>query len=161
MESKNIFSVTERSLRAFIKKSSMEDIKNVLDENDFEIGKDFYKSAAITEFEFINKNKIIAQVEDESNFEVIIENERNEIFACCECEEEDSVCKHTIAVLIHAFHEKLKNEAGLDPEQQKQIFLKYVNSLTKDELKDLVLKFAPENYKNAIIMNESGKKLEI
>ncbi len=100
-------------------------------------------------------------------YEVVIEQQQEKIYGFCDCPYDDTVCKHLIATLLHLqnhvethrLQEADITKATLAKvEKAKSDFEQYVNDLPIEELRKLVLDFAPEYFRKEIIVKQNVEK---
>ena len=102
-----------------------------------------------------------------SEYKIVIQQEKEKVNASCDCPFDDGICKHIIASLLH-----LQNNVQISvlqkaditaaviakEEKAKSDFEKYVDNLPIDELRKLVLQFAPENFREEVTIKQNLKK---
>ena len=97
-----------------------------------------------------HRNTINATVAGTDNYSVSVYLEEGVVYGACTCPYYD-VCKHLVAILLHLKREGSsplnKTEIPLPGNSQTgEILNKHLDSLSKSELVDLVMDFAPKSY---------------
>lgn len=109
-----------------------------------------------------NANTVSATVNGTREYDVEIYIDNEEVHGTCSCKYYD-VCKHIIAVLLNIAEDGIENISESNfvhlPTINSLDFLKsHLRKLPKEELINLVMKFAPENYILQIHNSKSNKK---
>jgi len=128
MNNEVLFEDITNDLGDFFNKIAKKDIKAIADDAIYEKGLKCFNADKIGDFEYISEDKLIATVQAEDDFEVIIEKEENQIIYSCDCELQDTKCEHIIAVLVYAIENKHIANAN-----------KHLQKLSKDELINIIL----------------------
>jgi hypothetical protein len=148
------------SLREAIEKLNMDDIEAMAEHRIYHRGLEYYKDACVKIVEQTDES-IIAKVEGSyrNSYRVEIDMDVKEIRGSCTCPY-GAVCKHMIATIIQAkmLPETSIEEFGSNPE----LFLEYLQTLTKGQLVDLVDRFAPKIYRMEVaIKSASSDEIEV
>lgn len=119
----------------------------------------FYDGAVYDDVE-IELGKIELNVSGSMGmYDVEISQKGHKVEAECDCPYDDGVCKHIIASLLHLQNNVLVSQleaANITANNLKQAkskenaFENYVNSLSIEALRALVLEFAPDSYRKEI-----------
>ncbi len=148
------------TLREAIEKLDMDDIETMAEPRIYDRGVEYYGSNYVEIIEHTNKS-IIAKVEGSyrNSYHVEIYMDEEEIMGSCTCPYAD-ICKHIIATLIQA---KMAPEISREESSRDlEIFLDYLKTLSKEQLVDLVDKFAPKIYRMEVaIKAASSDEIEV
>jgi hypothetical protein len=147
-----LFETKASNLIEALKQTSTTEINEVAGSAIYYRGLEYYKKGAVEELIFVSDDKIIAQVSGTEEYEIIIYLEDGNVVAECDCPYEEGVCKHTVAVLLQA--KKALPISIVETIKKTDKFQTYLENLSKNELIDLVLKYAPEQFKE-LIRNKS------
>ena len=148
---KYLFDATSPDLRRSIENLTESDVESCCEYRVFRRGEDYYHEGAVEQIDYIqNNNTINACVAGSEDYSVSIFLEEGQVYGTCTCPYYD-VCKHIVATLLYL---KKEGTSCLDivdmpviTESQSLGFLqKHLKSLSKSDLVNLVMKFAPENY---------------
>jgi len=143
MTETKIFDYAGNSLKNFIRNLSVNEIKSCCTPSTFKLGNDYFTAGKVTEFEYITDAKIIASVEGNDNYEIIIDLNENTVTADCDCTY-DEVCKHTVAVLLHAITDK--NAIEESQISDSDALEGYLETLNKQDLIALLKEHLPANF---------------
>ena len=118
------------------------DIRKLVDSTIRARGKEYYEEGRIHSIE-IDGNKINAEVEGNSIYDVEISIENNEIQCICSCPYDGNVCKHVVAVLYQWINRN-NTKSSEDKVQvtKAPAFLNYLQNLPKEELASLLLELS-------------------
>jgi len=140
--------------------------KDVRDCCDFKVyrrGQEYYEESMVEEL-MHNKanNTVIATVIGTKEYSVEFYIENNSVQITCNCPY-DGVCKHAVAALLSIVNngtENIRTFALKSPTTAESLdFLKkYLESLSKQELVTLAMKFAPENFISEVQNREMSEK---
>ena len=141
----------------------------------------FYDGAVYNDIE-VELGKIELNVSGSIGmYDIEIHQKGHRVEASCDCPYDDGVCKHLVASLLHLQNNVLVSElAAADitadnikgKKSKESAFESYVNSLSIEAVRALVLEFAPESYRKEIevrvqvkqgnkkAVNQSFKKVE-
>ena len=104
-------------------------------------GLEYFERGHVTEARFsTDKTLLSANVYGSKKYSVQLKLEKGTIYAKCNCPFDD-VCKHVVALLLYAVNTKIE----VAPDRNENV-MKYLRDLSKDELAELVLKYAPEDF---------------
>jgi len=158
-----LFEAESKDINKCLNKLAEEDIEYLCDYKIFNRGYDYYHEGMVGDIH-INQteNSISAVVHGTRKYNVEIFIDDEEILGTCSCEYYD-VCKHIIATLIKVIDEGVENIPESKGIQKSIVnspeFIKsHLKQLSKEELVNLVMKFAPENYIIQIQNSKTGKK---
>lgn len=139
-----IFSTAKKDLNHFFEMLSQEEIKDCCERKIYYRGREYYESGAVTDVTLnADKTSLTAIVNGSESYAVQISLGKAEISAKCNCPY-GGICKHIIALLIYAHHEinfiePASSASEVDIKQHLQ-------TLSKTDLIDLVVKYAPPQY---------------
>jgi hypothetical protein len=128
--------------------------EDVLDCCDFKVyrrGQEYYEEGMVEELMHNTANNtVVASVMGTKEYSVEFYIENSGVQCTCDCPY-DGICKHSIAALLSIIDngtENIRTFALKSPTTVESLdFLKkYLNSISKNELVLLVMKFAPENF---------------
>jgi len=145
-----LFTTSKKSLNAFFRSLSVDDIRDCCSLSVFSRGEDYFDSDCVDQAVY-NKEKttLKAIVNGHEDYAVSIVLAEGTISGSCTCLYDD-VCKHLVATLLYAtdvFEIEIENSDGEDVGNR---FQQYLQSLSKDELVALVEKYAPEHFRTEI-----------
>jgi uncharacterized Zn finger protein len=158
-----LFDAESTDLKECLNNISEENIESCCEYKIFNRGYDYYHDGMVEEIWYNKKaNTISAEVigTKEYNVELYIEN--GEVHGSCNCEYYD-VCKHIIAVLLDIAENGIENipESKIievPSFETVDYFKDHLKKLTKDELINLVLRYAPDDYIRQIQNSKSTQK---
>ena len=135
-------------------KLSQDDIKAMADSSIFSRGKSYYRNDYVFDVKQNVANAVVAGVKGSyaNSYEVKIYKEGRDLRAKCNCAY-GGVCKHIVATLISINQEREIKESIVLSQEDK--LLTYFESLSKVELIELLMEFAPENFKKEIILKDT------
>ena len=140
MAKAKIFQTNQDTLSGFFKKLSLFEVRQACGTTIYDRGKDYYESGSISEIHLANPQKLTAEVLGTEEYTVEIECKKPNILSRCSCPYDyGDICKHIVAVLIHAqkHHDELPQSQSLDiqPVDREKL-----EGLSKQELINLLLK---------------------
>ncbi len=151
------------TLATHIAKLSKSDLMSLFGQTIYGRGYDYYQSRSVYNID-AEADKIKAKVRGTENYKVKIKAEGTQVFASCSCPYDyGDHCKHIAATLIHLQKEYVTiniEAAVIIPEDSQQTLQEYLDGLSKQELVDLVKKYAPDSFKKAILMKNSSKNVQ-
>ena len=121
------------------------DIKKLADSVIRARGKAYYEEGLVRSLE-ADGNKIIAEVEGNSIYDVEIIIENRELQCICSCPYDGEICKHIVAVLYHWINRIIKKDKTNQVIVKSTGVEKYLENLSKKELTSLLLELS-KNYK--------------
>lgn len=127
------------------------DIESCCEHKIFLRGLNYFNDGAIEQIDYNqNNNTINAIVAGTQDYSVSIYLKERVVYGSCTCPYYD-VCKHIVATLLYLNKEGISCldivDIQMPTESQSLEFLqKHLKSLSKSDLVNLVMKFAPENY---------------
>ncbi|MEA3434742.1 MAG: SWIM zinc finger family protein [Campylobacterota bacterium] len=138
------------SLSKSIENLDMEDIEAMAEHRIYQRGLDYYRGDSVEIVEQTDE-RVVAKVEGsyKNSYHVQIYMDEKEILGSCTCPYDDA-CKHIIATVIQAkmAPDTSKENSISDPE----VFLDYLNTLSKEKLVKLVDRFASKIYRTEVAM---------
>ena len=134
-----------------------DDIMAVSEENIAHRGYAYYHSGEVRHWEE-KENRILALVNGSYNnhYEVMIFVDENDMLGICSCPYDDT-CKHIVATLLQVNHQAKDGKNKKLILDEEVIFAEQLNRMGKSELVDLVLKFAPSNFRKSIVLKHVSK----
>ena len=146
-----LFTTTTNDLNVFFRSLSTDDIRDCCSPSVYKRGEDYFDSEAVSLLTYHNeKTQLKAIVSGENDYTVTIEIGGGKVSGSCTCPYGD-VCKHLVAIMLYANDDE--SEFDIEPIVNKDtanMFLQYLQSLSKDELIDLVEKFASEKFRTEV-----------
>ena len=142
----HLFITEQNKLPGFFETISGDDIQGCCDSKVYHRGGEYFKYGYVADASYnIEKTRLKTLVKGNSDYTVIIDLQNGHIEGSCTCPY-GGTCKHVIASLLFAIGEN--SEIDVIPEAQNPgIDIKqYLQSLSKDELIDLVKKYAPKQF---------------
>lgn len=152
---------SHNGIKFYIQQLNHEMLKSIFSLPTYFKGSSYYQEGRIENLEIIAFKKLEAEVVGRSKYRVTVSLENGDLLTSCTCPVEGN-CKHVVAAMIYALEhieelEEVKDLLSLDK------FQDYIASLSKKELKALVLKFAPRSFKeeieNSYLETDQAKKL--
>ena len=141
-----LFSTDEKNLTDFFETISEEDIQECCDLKIYHRGIEYYNNSNVREVIYDSSIKVLkTEVEGNSNYIVKITLDQGEVSGSCSCPYGD-VCKHIIATLLYAINDDSEFEIIPESKSNENLTKQYLQSLTKDALIRLVIKYAPEQF---------------
>jgi len=158
-----LFEAESNDIKGCLCNLTEDDIESCCKYKIFNRGYDYYHDGMV-EYIHINKNAntISAAVKGTREYDVEIYIDNGEVHGSCSCEYYN-VCKHIIATLLNIVDDGIENipenEIIQVPTINSLEFIKsHLQQLPKEELVNLVMKFAPENYIIQIQNSKTDKK---
>ncbi len=141
-----LFTTDKNNLSDFFETLTNGHIHDCCDSKVFHRGQEYYHNDAVKDASFnFGKTSLKSIVEGNSDYTVTISIQNGEVSGSCTCPF-DGVCKHTIATLFFATNNASEIETVPDAKNIGNETELYLNSLSKDNLIDLVINFAPEQF---------------
>ena len=134
---------------------STDNIKDMIDDHSiFRRGNSYNKRDFVSNVIQTEENRVEAKVSGSSDndYEVHIYRKGESLHVECDCPYGD-VCKHIVATFINISQTKMLNVSMILSHQDKVI--EHLQTLSNDELIELVTKFAPDNFIKEIILNDA------
>lgn len=142
-----LFTTEKNCLPDFFETISADDIQDYCESKVYHRGLEYYNDGSVTEATYYSGgNSLIAIVKGTFKYTVNINLQNGEVSSSCTCPYKDGICKHTIATLLYAIDEDVEIEIIPDTKNSANETKQYMQSLSKDELISLVMKFAPEQF---------------
>lgn len=150
-----------KNLKKAIEKLDIEEIEDYCGVKVFRRGEEYFEDGAVVEAEYSSDfQTLTAEVEGSEDYHCIIRLVNSEIISDCSCPY-NGFCKHLVAVFLFAIQE----DVGVAPKKSapgmKSSFGDYIQSLSKESLEELIMKFAPEEYRLEIENGFAGKDFAI
>lgn len=151
----------ESNLKKAIEQIDFEEIEDFCETRVFSRGENYFNDGAVLVAEYSSDfQTLTAEVEGTEDYHCTIRLVDSEIISDCSCPY-DGFCKHLVAVFLFAIQEDVgvameKSAPGL-----KSSFGDYIQSLSKESLAELVMKFTPEEYRHEIENGFAGKDYAI
>jgi hypothetical protein len=146
-----LFDATSELVMECLAGISEEDVRDCSDYKIFRRGQEYYEEGMVEDL-MHNKanNTVIATVKGTREYRIEFYVDEGGVYSTCDCPY-DGVCKHTVAALLLMVHEGTDNICAPALNNKKTVesldFLKkYLKSLSKDNLIQLVMKFAPPDF---------------
>ncbi len=168
-----LFHTTEKSLPKAIADLTTAQLRSLVGSTIFQRGESYYSSGAVEDIAYTDSLTLEATVGGSEFYGIIISLDGDGVEAECDCPYDGGTCKHVVAVLLEAMSEgdsirgypEEDNESsgktgvlplqslgngGTPPEASKE-FQAYVESLPLKELQELVLRYAPEDFRRTVL----------
>jgi len=158
-----LFDAESTDLKECLNNVSEENIESCCEYKIFNRGYDYFHNGMIEEIWYNKKaNTISAEVIGTKEYNVELYVENGEVHGSCNCEYYD-VCKHIIAVLLDIAENGIENITEskiieIPSFETVDYFKNHLKKLTKDELINLVIRYAPDNYIRQIQNSKSTQK---
>jgi len=135
-------------------KLSQIDIKDMVDSAIFSRGKSYYKDGLVLDLKQEKENEMRARVKGSYAYSYMVKiyKEGNGLKGYCDCPH-DGICKHIIAMLLTIKNAKEFSESIVLTHGDRVIT--HLESFSKRKLINLVMEFAPENFKKEIILKDT------
>ncbi|MEX2233142.1 MAG: SWIM zinc finger family protein [Cyclobacteriaceae bacterium] len=148
-----VFTTDEKDLKKFFETLAEDEIQDCCPSKVYYRGQEYYENDQVSSAVFNgDKTLLTGMVVGSEKYRVLVHLKDSAVHASCTCPY-DSVCKHIIAVLLYASNESVNIDTAAS---RADIGVKeYLNSLSKGDLTDLVMKYAPEQYFTGIINSHS------
>jgi uncharacterized Zn finger protein len=146
-----LFDTSKKNLHAFFKSLSSDDIRDCCSLSVFRRGEDYFESDAVYQAIY-NKEKTLlkAIVNGNEDYTVTIMLTEGAISGSCTCPYGD-VCKHLVATMLYVVDDDSDVEMDNNVEEDSgNLFQQYLQTLSKEELVDLVEKFAPDRFRTEV-----------
>ena len=158
-----LFEAESTDLKECLNSLSEEDIESCCEYKIFNRGYDYYHDGMVEQIWYNKKaNTISAEVLGTREYDVEIYIENDEVHGSCNCEYYD-ICKHIIAVLLNIADDGIEsipeNKIIQVPTIESVDYFKdYLTKLSKDELINLVMRYAPDSFIRQIQNSKSTQK---
>ena len=160
-DSHHLFNLTDESFSDFLKELDKTEISSICDYRVFQRGFEYKDAGFVKEVDYYaNHNKISALVKGRESYSVEIYENTGEVVASCTCPY-GNICKHIVAVLLYIAENDFGSEekiltATSNGETSENVWQQYLSSLNKNELINLVDKYASASFKKEIQNRASG-----
>lgn len=153
-----LFDNTKGNMNSFLKELAIGDIEECCDSKTFSKGEDYYDNEYVYDVYLIPEdNMLTATVEGSIDYEIKIIQVNNQIKGSCTCPV-GGVCKHIVAVLLFCAKEP-ENIKYSEPAKKVNLnYQSYLETLSKEELIELLVKFAPKQFFSEINNSFSNNK---
>ncbi len=156
----------EGGLKYFLSEYSYEEIQTYYSSKTFYKGLQYYEQERVRNLQFTGVNELTIDVVGSSIYTVTLKLQDQSLLDDCSCPIGGS-CKHVVAALLYCvenIHLYFNNEVVSMKADAHQVE-KYLNTLSKQQLIQLILKYAPESFKeyvtfSALEPDQSGKILK-
>ena len=158
-----LFDADSELIKECLAEISEEEVKDCCDYKIFLRGQEYYEDGMVESFSHNRgNNTLTAIVNGSKEYGIEFYIQDGGVYSTCDCPY-NGICKHTVAALLYIVHEGIDYIGSIDlagPTIEKSLdFLKkYLNSLSKDDLIRLVMKFAPQNFISEIHNREVHAK---
>ncbi len=158
-----LFEAESTDLKECLNRLSEEDIESCCKYKIYNRGYDYYHDCRVQQIWYNKKaNTISAEVLGTREYDVEIYIENDEVHGSCDCEYYD-ICKHIIAVLLNIADDGVESIPESKIIQVPTIesvdyFKDYLTKLSKDELINLVMRYAPDSFIRQIQNSKSTQK---
>ena len=128
-------------------------IKGMVYEAIFSRGKNYFNKGYVLSVNEIDTQNITIKVKGNyaDSYRVKLSLDVNSLRANCNCEY-NNICKHIVASLLAVQDTFLSQKSSTS--SKNNAFIEYLNGLSKEELFELVVKFAPTNFKKEIALKK-------
>ena len=125
----------------------IDDARDFVYNDVFSRGENYYRKGAVEKAVFRGENELVAYIQGTYPYQTVIKLHDQMVFSGCSCPY-GGLCKHTIALLLYAMRDfdKIDQGALVDEGNIK----KYLASLPRKKLEDLVIEYAPASFKEYI-----------
>lgn len=151
------------NLPDFFKSITTDEIEEWCDPGVFYRGEEYYESGAVVDASYSTDKKLLnSVVQGSHNYQVMISLQDGNASASCTCPY-NGLCKHVVASLLYAIYEESSINFVSDAKNDSFETDRYLHSLSKNVLVNLVKKFAPEQFwvetKNKFSDGRTAKKV--
>ena len=142
---------------------SEEDVKDCCEYKVFRRGMEYFDEGLVEDMVHnLANNTVVATVRGSSDYRIEFYLKDESIYSTCDCPYPD-VCKHTVAALLcivnNGTDDIISHQMASPSSLESLDFLgKYLESLSKEDLVQLVLKFAPLDFINSIQNRELSEE---
>ena len=143
-----IFTTSKNNLHVFFSSILAEDIRDCCMFSVFRRGEDYFESDCVSQASY-NKDmtRLKAIVSGSFDYKVKIALTDGKVLGSCTCPHE-GVCKHLIATMLYASDYDTEVEIeNTGNDDNEYLFNEYLQTLSKEELVDLVERFASETFR--------------
>lgn len=141
-----LFLSKQDNLPGFFKTISADDIQGCCESKVYHRGLEYFENGYVTDaFYNIDKTRLKTLVKGNAEYTVIVNLHNGEVGGSCTCPY-GGACKHIIASLLFAIDGNSEIDIIPDAKNPGIDINKYLQSLSKNDLIDLIKKFAPEQF---------------
>ncbi len=143
-----LFNTEEENLEEFFLTIDDDDVADCCNQKIFYRGEEYYERGLIKNATYnSDKTSLKALVRGSEKYNVNIELQNDEVHGDCDCPYDD-VCKHIVAVLLYAIMGEVDDSVVIEIQNDnvEKLVKDYLQTISKQQLVDLVLKFAPEQF---------------
>jgi len=152
---------SQNGIKLYFQQLNNEKLKALFSLPTYFKGSSYYQEGRIENIETMCFNKLEAEVVGRTKYSLSLSLENGVLMTSCSCPIGGN-CKHVVAAMIYAM-EHVEELEELKEEFSQDKFQDYLASLSKNELRELVLKFAPQSFKteikNSYLEIDQAKKL--
>src|SRR5690606_37344617 len=152
---------SQNGIKLYFQQLNNEKLKALFSLPTYFKGSSYYQEGRIENIETMCFNKLEAEVVGRTKYSLSLSLENGVLITSCTCPIGGN-CKHVVAAMIYAM-EHVEELEELKEEFSQDKFQDYLASLSKNELRELVLKFAPQSFKteikNSYLEIDQAKKL--
>lgn len=146
-----LFDAASKLIKESLADISEEDVRDSCDYKIFMRGMEYFQEGMVESL-FIDRsnNTLNAIVNGSREYQIEFCIHDKGVYSTCDCHY-NGVCKHTVAALLYIIHEGIDHIGSLDlpgqtSEKSMNFLEEYLDTLFKDDLIRLVIKFAPKSY---------------
>ncbi len=146
----------DETLEAAVRELEFEDIEAMAGEIIFLRGVDYKRAGSVLELNNEDE-RIEARVRGsyDNSYHVHICKEDVDLLGSCSCPYDD-VCKHIVAILLTVADNEGKREKEDASDGEDSDFLHYLSGLSKEELVELLNRFAPLQYRREVALRHAS-----
>ena len=142
----HLFITDQNNLPEFFETISNDDILDCCDSKVYHRSQQYFKYGYVADASYnIEKTRLKTMVKGNSEYTVIIDLQNGHIEGSCTCPY-GGTCKHVIASLLYAIGENSEIDVIPDAINPEIDINQYLQSLSQNELIDLVKQYAPEQF---------------
>jgi hypothetical protein len=139
-----LFTTNENDLEQLFDILPEEDIQECCSSKVYYRGIDYFENGCVRSAEFnTDKTLLTAKVKGSQIYTVQVSLKNKQVKAACTCLH-DAICKHIVAAMVYATLEPVDTQSS--DKKSKLNIKSYLNSLSKDELVELLIKYAPDEF---------------
>jgi hypothetical protein len=152
---------SQNGIKVHFQQLRQDQLKSLFSLRTYFKGAAYFHENRVENLEIISINQIEAVVEGNSKYRVNLILENSELLSTCTCPV-GLDCKHIVAAMIYAKNHVEELEDVKD-QNQKDKFSNYIESLSKNELVSLLMKYVPQSFRqeieNSYLEIDQAKKL--
>ncbi|MFB0947449.1 MAG: hypothetical protein ACI9V1_000448 [Spirosomataceae bacterium] len=165
------------TLEHYMRNLSEDDLRAAAGSMIFSRGEDYFNDGCVGNISIESSGEVHARVSGSYKYNVRLVEKSSDVHAKCSCpyaSEWGGICKHIVAVLLEAIETNLAEELALQSSYSpfekinktfrqtanpNSIFEKYLDSLSTEELKELVRKLATNTFRKEIELKHGSSSL--